>query len=102
MSLSATVQGLVDQIAASKSIEASSAAAMVQLVTQSKLNADQITSLMAQVAAGNALSPEDAAAIAKGATDLHDSATALQAAVPANVPPPATPALVIPPATPVV
>lgn len=102
MSLSPQVQSLVDQIAASKSIEASSAAAMVQLVSQSKANSDKITTLMAQVAAGSALSAEDAAAIAKGAADLHDSATALQAAVPASVPPPAEPVPVIPPASPAV
>lgn len=95
MPLSASVQNLVDQVAASKSIEASSAAALVQLVTQSKALSDQVAAL---TAAGTGMSAADAAAITKAATDLHDSATALQAAVPASVSPSPAPAPVIPPA----
>lgn len=93
MPLSASVQTLVDQVAASKSVEAASAAALMQLVTQSKALTDQIAAL---TAAGTQMSAEDQAAIAQAATDLHDSAVALQTAVPAGTEPPAQ-ADVIPP-----
>lgn len=97
MALSANVQVLVDQVAASTSFEASSAAAMRELVNQSaalKKTVDEMT------AAGTGMSVEDAAAISKAATDLAASAVALAAAVPAAVPPPAVPVAEIPPATP--
>lgn len=97
MPLSAQVQTLVDQVAASKSIEASSAAAMVQMVSQSKALADQLTAAVAAAGAAG-MSAADSAAIVQAATDLHDSASALATAVPASVPPPAAPAPVIPPA----
>lgn len=93
MALSAQVQTLVDQVAASKSIEASSAASLAQLVTQSKSLADQVAAL---TAAGTGMSAEDAAAIAQASTDLHDSAAALAAAAPQNTAP-VPPAEVIPP-----
>lgn len=94
MPLSASVQNLVDQVAASKSIEAASAAALVQLVTQSKALSDQVAAL---TAAGQTMSAEDAAAIAQAASDLHDSAVALQTAVPAGTDP-VPPEEAIPPA----
>lgn len=97
MALSASVQTLVDQVTASKSIEASSAAALTQLAAQSKANADQIATLVAS--AGTAgMSAEDTAAVVQAAKDLADSAAALQTAVPANVPPVAAPVDPIPPA----
>ena len=92
MALSAQVQSLVDEVAATKSIEAASATAMAGM-------AKQISDLQAQVAAAAAngtISAEDAAAIAQSVSDLKDGATALQAAVPANTDPaaaaPAAPA----------
>lgn len=83
MALSKTVQDLVDQVAASTSLQAASAAAMTELVRQS---ADLSAQVAALTAAGTAMSAEDAAAITKAAADLAASAVALQAAVPANVP----------------
>lgn len=97
MPISASVQTLVDQVAASKSVEAASAAALVQLVSQSAALASQIADL---TAAGTAMSAEDQAAIAQAATDLHDSAVALQSAVPANTPPATGPVETIPPVDP--
>ena len=97
MALSASVQRLVDQVAASASLEASSAAALTELVTQSANLSKQISDL---VAAGTAMSAEDMAAIDKASTDLADSAAALQSAVPVSVPPAPAPVEEIPPATP--
>src|SRR6266699_1519266 len=93
MALSKTVQDLVDQVAASKSLEASSAAAMTELVNQSAQLKKTVDDLMAAAAAAGTpgMTAEDAAAIAQAAADLAASATALQAAVPASTPPPATP-----------
>lgn len=96
MPLSSSVQNLVDQVTASKSVEAASAAALAQLVTQSKALTDQVAAL---TAAGSSMSAEDQEAIAKAAQDLHDSAVALQAAVPVGTAQP-DPAEVIPPAAP--
>jgi len=84
MALSASVQRLVDEVAASKSIQASSSAAMTELVTQSANLSKQIADL---VAAGTAMSAEDMAAIDQASTDLAEAAVALQAAIPVNVPP---------------
>ncbi len=102
MALSKSVQDLVDQVAASKSLEASSAAAMTELVNQSAQLKKTVDDLMAAAAAAGTpgMTADDAAAIAQAAKDLADSATALQAAVPASTPPPATPVVEIPPATP--
>lgn len=84
MALSAQVQNLVDQVAASKSAEASSAASLAQLVTQSAALKDQVAAAVA--AAGTAgMSAEDSAAIVQATTDLHDSAAALADAAPKNV-----------------
>ena len=86
MALSAQVQALVDQVTASKSIEAASALAWTGMV-------NQLTDLKAQLAAAVAaagaagMSAEDTVAITKAVTDLHDSATVLQTAVPANTTP---------------
>lgn len=97
MSVDANVQALVDQVTASKSVEAASAAALAQLVTQSKDLSDKVAAL---TAAGTGMSAADAALLASATKDLHDSATALAAAVPTNTAPPA-PADVIPPVAPV-
>ena len=101
MALSKSVQDLVDQVAASKSLEASSAAAMTELVNQSALLKKTIDDLNAAAASAGApgMTAEDAAAIAQAAGDLAASAVALQAAVPTGVTPPATPPVEIPPAT---
>lgn len=100
MALSAQVQTLVDQVTASTSVEAASAAALLQLVTQSKALSDQVAALMAEVAAGTSLSPADAAALTKAATDLHDSATALATAVPVGTVPNSPPTPIPPVVTP--
>lgn len=88
MSVDANIQSLVDQVTASKSIEAASATALAQLVTQSKELSDKVNAL---TAAGTGMSAEDAALLAGATKDLHDSATALAAAVPANTTPVASP-----------
>ncbi len=89
MALSKTVQDLVDQVAASKSLEASSAAAMTELVNQSAQLKKTVDDLMAAAAAAGTpgMTAEDAAAIAQAAADLAASAVALQSAVPANTTP---------------
>lgn len=86
MALSAQVQSLVDQVAASKSIEASSAASLAQLVSQSADLKAQVAAAVASAGAAG-MSAEDSAAIVQAATDLHDSAAALADAAPKNTAP---------------
>jgi len=97
MALSKAVQDLVDRVAASTSLETSSAAALAELVNQSAQLHKQIDDL---TAASGTLGVDDTAAITKAAADLAASAAALQTATPANTPPPAAPPVVITPVTP--
>lgn len=98
MALTASVQALVDQVAATKSYEDASKAAMALLVTQSKALSDQVATL---TAAGTGMSAADAAAVTQATADLHASAVALEVAVPANVAPaPVAAAPVVDPAAP--
>jgi hypothetical protein len=96
MALSVSVQRLVDQVAASKSLQAASAAALTELVNQSAALSKQIADLVVS----GSMSAEDMAAIDQASTDLADAAVALQAAVPVNTPPAPAPVEEIPPATP--
>lgn len=83
MALDVTVQRLVDAVTANTN-------AVKAALDGLALEATQIADLKAQLAAlipGQAIDAEDLAAITKAADDLSATNTALQAAVPANVPP---------------
>lgn len=79
MAISAEVQKVLDDIAANKSVAASTAAGVQLLLTQ-------IADLKTQIAAipVGGLSAEDKAALTQGATDLESTTTALGTAIPAG------------------
>ncbi len=88
MALDTNVQELINQVANNNSLVGSVVAGL-------KVESDQITALQAQVAAltaqigsaGSApIDPEDLAAITKAVSDLKDTNTQLQTAVPASTP----------------
>lgn len=88
MALTAQVQALVDAVAANKN---GVKAALDGLAAE----ATQIAALQAQIAAlqpGAPIDAEDLTAITKAVSDLGDTNSQLQVAVPANVPPAAPPA----------
>jgi len=91
--LTQAAQDLITQVQNTVSIEAASAAAMNILVIQTA----DLSAKIAALPAMGTMSSEDLAAIKTMAVDLQESATKLQAAIPAK-PAPATPAPDTPPA----
>ena len=77
MAISPEVQKILDDIAANKSVAASTAAGVQLLLTQ-------IADLKTQIANATGLSAEDKAALTQGATDLESTTTALGTAIPAG------------------
>ena len=80
MAISAEVQKVLDDIAANKSVAASTAAGVQLLLTQ-------IADLKTQIGNATGLSAEDKAALTQGATDLESTTTALGTVIPANTQP---------------
>ncbi len=77
------IQALVDQVRETHDLETAAAAALTSIVGQAADLKAQVADLQAKLAAGT-LSSEDIAAAVAATTELHDSATALQSAVPAG------------------
>lgn len=82
----AEVQTLVDQVTQLKSARASSDLAWKMMVDQTTDLKTQLAALQAQAAAGG-VDADSIAAIVQAGNDIHDVATGMQQAVPANTPP---------------
>lgn len=78
------IQKAIDDIEATKQLEAAAAAALTLQGTQITALGAQIADLQAQIAAGAGVTAADLAALKAKTDELEQSNTALQAAVPAN------------------
>jgi hypothetical protein len=91
IAMRAEIQTLVDNVAQLKTNKASSDLAWTTMVAQTTDLKTQVAALQAQAAAGG-IDSDSLAAVVKAAGDVHDVATGMQQAVPANVPPAPNPA----------